>query len=1174
MKAKDQQSKGCRSPEKRTAKRAAKSPGEDWPSSRSRAAAGKPLPKAPSAVTPPSCSPEKTGLAQSGKEAFSIVGIGASAGGLEAFMELLKHLPADSGLGFVLVQHLNPTHQSALTQLLGRVTAMPVSEVANGQAVLPNHVYVIPPNAGLVIQQGVLMIQPRQQTGGAQRSIDNFFQSLAEDQHERAIGVVLSGTATDGTLGLEAIKEEGGITFAQDGKSAKYDSMPRSAAAAGCVDFVLSPENIARELVRLARHPYLASVGTSPVVTDPNSLMRILLLLRNGFGVDFSLYKPSTIQRRLARRVVLNKLNTLEAYAGFLQGNAAERGALYADMLISVTSFFRNPEAFEALKRIAFPKLLAPGREEPVRIWVPGCSTGQEAYSLAMLFGEHGGQAPGRAPRLHIFATDLNEALLESARRGLYLKSLVQEVSPERLRRFFVEEDGGYRVSKRIRELCVFARQDILSDPPFSRMDLISCRNLLIYLEAGAQKKILPAFHYALKHEGYLFLGASESVGAFSGLFECADKQQKVFSKKPGPTPAFSRPDSRSPRAANPQLPSARSGGAPEGIRAEPSAQREADRVTLKQFAPPGVLVNAELQVLEFRGSTGAYLEPSAGKASFDLLRMAREGLALPLRAALNRAKKEDRTVRQESVRVRQNGGTRTVDLQIIPLKNLKERCYLVLFTEAKRRSAGVQPVSPISNRRRARSKGAAAGSKPASERSDNPRYESRRIAELERELVETRDERQSLQEEHGATDEEFQAANEELQSANEELQSINEELETSKEELESTNEELITVNEEMANRNAELNRLNSDLNNFQISVDLAVLLLGRDLTIRRFSPLAEKVFNLLASDVGRPISALKHNLDFPGLGQFVAQVIDTAQVEEHEVRDKEGRWYLLRARPYLALDNKIDGATLVLVDINALKLSEQAAEAARAGLEQLAEDKDELMGILTHDLKNLLSGLHMSAERLRDSSGSLTDPKLRVMVENISYSSSQMLAFVKEFLANASFGHGLTIKTEPVSLWEAAAGAVGQYQEAARRKGLVLHEVLPAENAAVQADPAALSQVLGNLLSNAVKFSPPGKEISIGVRSEDNYVECYVQDQGPGFKEEDKMRMFERYGRLSAQPTGAEPSAGLGLSIVKKLVEAMGGAVTCESTAGNGARFTVRLPKALQQPFTTGSGR
>ncbi len=636
-------------------------------------------------------------------------------------------------------------------------------------------------------------------------------------------------------------------------------------------------------------------------------------------------------------------------------------------------------------------------------------------------------------------------------------------------------------------------------------------------------------------------------------MFECADKHQKIFSRKPGPTPVFRLPDSRGYPAAGPQVPSASTGGVPEVIRAEPSAQCEADRVTLKQFGPPGVLVNAELQVLEFRGATGAYLELPPGKASFDVLKMAREGLAAPLRAAINKARKEDRTVREENLSVRQPEGTRTVGLQVIPLKNLKERCFLVLFEEARKSAVRDQTPEIIGQ---PVGLGEAQASRVAPLR--------RRIAELERELAETRDERLSLQEEHGATSEEFQAANEELQSANEELQSINEELETSKEELESTNEELITVNEEMVNRNVELGRLNSDLTNLQASIHLAVVLLGRDLTIRRFSPLAEKAFNLLASDVGRPIGALKHNLDFPGLELFVARVIDTAQVEECEVCDKEGRWYLLRVRPYLALDNKIDGATLVLVDINALKLSERAAEVARAGLERLAEDKDELMGILTHDLKNLLSGMQMSAERLRDSSGSLTDPKLRLMVENISYSSSQMLAFVKEFLANASFGHGLTIKTEPINLWEAAVRAVGQYQEAAGRKALVLHEVLSAKDAVVQADPSALGQILGNLLSNAVKFSLPGKEISVGVRSEQSRVECYVQDQGPGFTEEDKLRMFQRYGRLSAQPTGGEPSAGLGLSIVKKLVEAMGGTLTCESTVGRGARFTVRLPKAL----------
>ncbi|MEO6569043.1 MAG: chemotaxis protein CheB, partial [Opitutaceae bacterium] len=602
---------------------------------------------------------------------FPIVGIGASAGGLEAFTQFLKHLPADTGMGFVLVQHLDPVHASALTAILARATAMPVYEVTNDLRVEPNHVYVIPPNMGLEISKGLLKLQPRNhQARGAQHSIDSFFESLASDRAERAIGVVLSGTATDGTLGLEAIKAEGGITFAQD-ESAKFDSMPRSAIAAGCVDFVLSPESIAQEVARIAQHPFVAGAGgdsllppeaereadqregpedslasggrgtpntgakqaraearaggDDPPAVGENGFKKILLLLRSHCGVDFSLYKSSTIQRRIARRMVLNRQTAPGDYAAFLRGNAKELDALYSDVLISVTSFFRNAEAFEALKRQVFPALMTQrGREEPMRVWTLGCSTGQEAYSIAMSFAEFAEKLP-RAPKLQIFATDLNEALLEKARQGLYAKTLAQDLSPERLRRFFVEEEGGYRIIKALRAQVVFARQNIMSDPPFSRMDLISCRNLLIYLDAGLQKKIMPAFHYALKPRGFLFLGASELVGQFTDLFEPADKKQKIFSRKAAATPSFRLPlpheRSASPSSGKrPLNPVERAQGLPEGIRGEFNAQREADRLMVSQFAPPGVLIDAGLKVLQFRGATGAYLEPPVGKASFDLL--------------------------------------------------------------------------------------------------------------------------------------------------------------------------------------------------------------------------------------------------------------------------------------------------------------------------------------------------------------------------------------------------------------------------------------------------------------------------------------------------------------------------------------------------------------------------
>jgi len=914
-----------------------------------------------------------------------VVGIGASAGGLEAFTQLLQHLSVDTGLAFVLVQHLDPHHESALTHILTRTTSMPVREVSNNLRVVANHIYIIPPNMSMAIEKGVLKLSARDPARFPHHSIDSFFESLALDQREQAIGIVLSGTATDGTLGLEAIKAEGGITFAQD-ESAKYDSMPRSAIAAGVVDFVLSPQNIAQELARIAKHPYVASasLGAQPKLnseaeregnqlggpdeplasggqgTPPTGsrkakseaaakhgregvneigIKQILMLLRNHCGVDFSLYKSSTIQRRVIRRMVLNRHDTYDQYAAFLKGNAKELDALYSDVLISVTSFFRNPEAFDALKAMVFPALLRKrGRDEPVRVWTLGCSTGQEAYSIAMSFAEFSENLPS-APKLQIFATDLNDALLEKARHGLYAKNLEQDISPERLRRFFVEEEGGYRISKSVREQVVFARQNVLSDPPFSRMDLISCRNLLIYLEAGLQKKIMPAFHYALRPGGFLFLGSSETVGQFTELFEPADKRQKIFSKKPAPTPAFRLPlpSERAAHSSPGQRPLSvveNAQGLPEGFRGELDAQREADRAMVNQFAPPGVLVNSDLQVLQFRGPTSAYLEPATGRASFHVLKMAREGLMLPLRAALDKAKRESKPVRREGVQVQQNGKTRTVHLQVIPLKNLKDRSFLILFESADA-SDGKRPAS-IARR-----------PKPPAKKE-----ESRRVNILERELSETRDYLQSIQEQNEAAHEELQASSEEVQSANEELQSINEELETSKEELESSNEELVTVNEEMANRNAELNRLNSDLNNLQVSMNTAIVVFSRDLTIRRFTSPAEKIFNLLPTDVGRSLGGVRHNLGVTDLEHLLAEVIDTLSVHTREVQDREGHWYALRARPYMTVDNKIDGVVLLLVDIDTLKRREQEIKSTNDYAQAILRTARDPLVVLRADLR------------------------------------------------------------------------------------------------------------------------------------------------------------------------------------------------------------------------------
>ena len=911
------------------------------------------------------------GKPASGRKSFPIVGIGASAGGLEAFTRLLQGLPWDTGMGFVLVQHLDPAHESVLAALLARCTSLPVCEITDNQMVEPDHIYVIPPNASLAITHGRLRLQRRKDSDQAQEVIDSFLVSLAQDQRERAIGVVLSGAASDGTAGLETIKAEGGITFAQD-ESAKYDSMPRSAVAAGCVDFVLSPEGIALELARLARHPLVTGAGTPapgtsargvaapssstaagdetapaaserggrPPLRTETGFQEILVRLREHSTIDFSLYRPSTIERRIRRRMVLNRAETVEDYADALRGNATELEALCADLLISVTSFFRDPEVFAELKRKVFPKLMPPQRREPARVWVPGCSTGEEAYSIAMALLEACGQAASET-KLQVFATDVNEALLDRARQGLYAKGLAGQISAPRLKRFFVEEQGGYRVSKRLRQRVVFARQNLLSDPPFSRLDLISCRNVLIYIESNWQSTILPAFHYALRPGGFLLLGKSETIGPFTDLFEPVGKKLRIFARKPAATPLWRLPRPKARSAEKPEFrPTARD-EPPKGAPLDPNALREAQRLTIDRFAPPSVLLDASLRVLEFRGATGAYLEPAAGKASFELLKMARPGLMLPLRAALQRAKREGKAIRKENVPVKTNGGTRGVDFEVIPLKNLKERCYLVFFEESQARGG---PEAARKVRERLDQAGAAPEAVPT-------KAVARRLRESEQELAETRDYLQSVQEQHEAANEELQASNEEITSANEELQSINEELETSKEELESGNEELMTLNDELARRNKELDHLNSDLHNLLEGVNTPILVLGRDLTIRRFNPQAEKVFNVLSSDVGRPLRNLRHNLEFPGLEAFLAEVAGSLRESERQVRDHAGRWYSLRARPYLTLDNQVDGALLSLVDITALKEAEQHITEARDFAQAVVESVPPLL-ILSGDLR------------------------------------------------------------------------------------------------------------------------------------------------------------------------------------------------------------------------------
>jgi two-component system CheB/CheR fusion protein len=840
---------------------------------------------------------------------FPIVGVGASAGGLEAFTQMLGALPVDTGMAFVLVQHLAPTHASRLAEILSRATELPVAEIEDGVRVEPDHVYVIPPDCDLLIAQGRLELIPRESPRGQHHPIDSFLRSLAADRQELAIGVILSGTATDGTLGLKEIKAEGGTTFAQD-DTAQQGSMPRSAVATGCVDFVLSPAGIAREIGRIARQPQVARTPRArrkPAVDEPD-LRGILEILRKATGVDFSHYKTGTLLRRITRRMILHKIQRVPDYERFLRKTPAEVEALHQDVLIPVTCFFRDPEALAALRATVLPRWFKDrSRSEPVRVWSLGCSTGEEAYSLAISFVELAESTGSHLP-VQVFATDLNATGIEKARAGVYPKNIAHDVSPERLRRFFAEADGSYRISKTIRDLCVFARHNVLTDPPFSQMDLISCRNLLIYLEPALQQKVLPLLHYALKPDGFLWLGSSESIGSYRDLFEAADAKHKIYTKKPsGRRIAFG------PAAGN-----ARERGRPGPAQRRPQpawtdVQKEADRILLTRYVPPSVLVNADLEILQFRGDTGPYLAPAPGKASLNLLRMVRPALDAGLRAAILRARKAGAAVREEGLSLHGEDGTRGVNLEVVPVKASEagEGGFLILFEK---------PFSPALA-------GEAKG-KPLKARAEDAARDE--TARLTAELAATREYLQAVIEQQEAANEELQSANEEAQSGNEELQSVNEELETSKEEIQSSNEELATVNDELQNRNAELSLLNNDLFNLLGSIETAIVILDRDLRVRRFTPRAEKVLNLIPTDVGRPLGDIKLNLSLPDLGPLLAAVLDTADtasLQEREVRDQQGRWYSLRIRPYKTLENQLDGAVIMLVDIDSVRRAREYAE-------------------------------------------------------------------------------------------------------------------------------------------------------------------------------------------------------------------------------------------------------
>jgi len=843
---------------------------------------------------------------------FPMVGIGASAGGLEALEQFLGHVPAGSGLAFIIVQHLDPTRKGVMSELLQRATGMKVIQVKDRTRVRPDCVYVIPPNKDMSLLHGVLHLLAPVAPRGLRLPIDFFFRSLALDQPGNSVGVILSGMGSDGTLGLRAIKETAGVVLVQEPATAKFDSMPRSAIDAGLADIVAPADELPGKILAcLQRTPPIVRPEEALEAKTQSALEKVVVLLRAHTGNDFSCYKRNTLYRRIERRMGIHQIGKMSAYVRYLQENSQELNLLFKELLIGVTNFFRDPAAWEQLRAHALPALLAdrpPG--QPLRAWVPGCSTGEEAYSLAMVLREALEELkPNGNLQIQIFATDLDKDAIEKARQGIFPSNISADVSEARLKRFFTKEAHGWRVRKEIRELVIFAPQNLILEPPFTKLDLLSCRNLLIYLTPDVQKKLIPLFHYSLNPGGLLFQGSAETIGDFTNLFTPLVGKSRIFRR----TESIPRPEQIVFPSAFGAVPPA---GNEVRLAAKPPAslQSLADELVLQRYAPPAVLTNDVGDIFYVSGRTGKYLEPAAGKANWNLFAMAREGLRYELTRAFAAALRQKESVALPGLKMGTNGGAQQVDVTIQRLTEPEalRGLVMIVFTDT---------VAPP-----------AAG---AAGRAARPPARSPRLDELEQELLRVRGEARATHEEMQTSQEELRSANEELQSTNEELQSTNEELTTSKEEMQSMNEELQTVNTELQAKVDELSRAGNDMKNLLDSTDIATLFLDKELKVRRFTPQATKIIKLIAADAGRPITDLASDLCYPELADDAREVLQKLAAMEKSIGARDGRWFTVRIMPYRTLDDRIDGVVITFANITGSKTLEARLRKNQSVLEE-----------------------------------------------------------------------------------------------------------------------------------------------------------------------------------------------------------------------------------------------
>jgi two-component system CheB/CheR fusion protein len=1074
---------------------------------------------------------------------FPIVGIGASAGGLNAIQKLLEKMPENTGLAFVVIQHLAATQESMLPEILSRSTKMPVTKVANEMVIEKNHVYVIPSGATMTIGDKVLKLHPK---GASFKPIDEFLRSLAAERKTQAIGVVLSGTGTDGTEGLKFIKAEGGITFAQDPKTAQYPDMPRSAIAEEAADFILSPEQIAQELSSIAKHPEISRrkmETRAPEAKEETDIMSIFALLQAAFGVDFDNYKKSTVSRRISRRMVLNKIENLKKYVLYLRTHKEELQALFDDLLIDVTGFFREPVAFELLCERIFPSILE--KKEPsqaIRVWIPGCSTGEDAYSVAIALEEYLEEKNIVDRQIQIFGTDVNDKNIEKARHAVYLKTIEDSVSENRLKRFFTTNNGNYQVIKPIRDMCIFAKHDLTRDPPFSNMNLIVCRNLLIYFDSKLQERIVPLFHYGLKPDGYLVLGESESVGKFTYLFEPLIKKGVAFKKKQAQPTFELQLEPSAPYSMKRPL------GKPEKTDSMALIEREVDKLLMAEYVPASLLLNNNLDVVAFRGKIDPYISIDAGAATLNVAKIVRKELRPALQTAIYRAKK-DKTEAKDTVRFEHGQEIKIVKIQVKPLKIPKhdEAFFFVLFSETIKERVPTQK-------------------EVLDDKSSLESAKNQQIKELSEDLNSTKETLQTIIEQQEATNEELRSAMEEVQSSNEELMSTNEELESSKEELQSTNEELITLNDELKNRNRSLTVLNDDLSNLLGSVETAIVIVDNRFKIRRFTSQAQELLRLLPTDINHSILDIRLGIPMDNLEKLLLKVTSNLELLRQEIKTEKGRWYQMRIRPYLTSEKKVNGAILSFSDVTEMKKIESEKQVYMDNLELRVKDQagklidaetlsaiGKTAGMVGHDIRNPLQSIVSDVYLAKTELAEVPDGKAKECIMESLEGVRQNVEYINKIVQDLQDYARPSVPISNETDLEAVC------EEVLFRNGIP--ENIDAEckvNSSVKRiiiDKSMLQRILSNLVSNSVQAMPNGGKLTISAYEEAGNTLIEVQDSGVGIPQEVKSKMFTPLFTTKAK------GQGFGLAVVKRLTEALGGTVTYETEIGKGTKFIISFP-------------